>query len=351
MSSLEIKSVEDRHHRSGEAASERASIPIPRRAAMATVDSMLRRTRAGLTTLAAATERLERAKFKLRYSPRADDIFIATYPKSGTTLVQMALYQLLTDGNMEIPHLNFFVPYLEDLIKSEIDASRIPSPRIAKTHVRYRDIPKGAGRYLYIIRDGRDVAVSYYYHYLRNGYSKGFGEFYEQFINGTVRFGRWFDHVAEWSENRARLKILFLKFEDLLADLKSSLGQIAAFCDISVAEPQWPRILRNCSFEFMREHEAKLDVKTRKSTRIDSENNHFIRKGSSGSWIDHFDRGMLDRYRLASRPYLDTVPAIRFYDSPAIHKWDATEPAGTMPDRETTHGSTTRLMGEVGNEF
>src|SRR4051794_23154787 len=31
------------------------------------------------------------------YEPREDDIFIVSYPKSGTTLMQMLLYQLTTD--------------------------------------------------------------------------------------------------------------------------------------------------------------------------------------------------------------------------------------------------------------
>lgn len=37
----------------------------------------------------------------LAFVPRASDIFIVTYPKSGTNWMQMILYQLTTDGDME----------------------------------------------------------------------------------------------------------------------------------------------------------------------------------------------------------------------------------------------------------
>jgi len=35
------------------------------------------------------------------FVPRNDDIFIVTYPRSGTTWLQQILYQLTTDGNMD----------------------------------------------------------------------------------------------------------------------------------------------------------------------------------------------------------------------------------------------------------
>src|SRR5687768_8228060 len=47
------------------------------------------------------------------FQPRPDDIFIVTYPKSGTTLMQMILHQLKSDGEMNIPHINRVCPYLE----------------------------------------------------------------------------------------------------------------------------------------------------------------------------------------------------------------------------------------------
>jgi hypothetical protein len=44
------------------------------------------------------------------FVPRPDDIFIVTYPRSGTTWMQMILYQLTTDGDMTFAHIEQVCP-------------------------------------------------------------------------------------------------------------------------------------------------------------------------------------------------------------------------------------------------
>lgn len=43
---------------------------------------------------------------RLTFETLPDDIYISTYPKSGTTLMQMIVYQLTTDGRMDFLHIN-----------------------------------------------------------------------------------------------------------------------------------------------------------------------------------------------------------------------------------------------------
>src|SRR6476619_4193224 len=80
--------------------------------------------------------------------PRPDDIFIASFPKSGTTLMQMMLYQLTSDGSMEIPHIDSVCPWFEyEFMNHRGDSTQelfaaLPSPRIFKTHMHYDDLPR-----------------------------------------------------------------------------------------------------------------------------------------------------------------------------------------------------------------
>jgi len=275
------------------------------RALIKGLDSGLLLVQRALAFLGSTAETLRHMRFNLDYKPMPEDLFIVTYPKSGTTWLQMILYQLMTDGSMEVPHLNVFAPYLDDILKGEVDpgpwigAPARPASKVIKTHAAYSDAPKGCGRYIYVLRDGRDVAVSYYHHHRRNGYGKSFEEFFESFMRGDVRFGSWFAHVSGWTANPENLNVLFVRFEDLVSDLRISIERIAGFCSLPVRSTEWPRILHNCSFAFMRQHEAKLDIKTRRSFRLQADEDHFIWKGKTGEWRSHLDTPMADAYQLA----------------------------------------------------
>jgi len=64
------------------------------------------------------------------YVPRPDDIFIVTYPRSGTTWMQMILYQLTTDGSMDFPHIAEYCPWFERSLRSARGFETRPAPRI-----------------------------------------------------------------------------------------------------------------------------------------------------------------------------------------------------------------------------
>jgi hypothetical protein len=97
-------------------------------------------------SLLVAIDRMKYRRFKAAYRACPTDVFIVTYPKSGTSWVQMILYQLLSDGDMQIPHVNRFAPYLEDLVKGEarpmsdvrVSSMLRPLPRVSKTHLPYK---------------------------------------------------------------------------------------------------------------------------------------------------------------------------------------------------------------------
>src|SRR4029077_1311614 len=87
--------------------------------------------------------RLVRARQDLllatRFKPRPDDVFLVSFPRSGLTLLQMALYQLTTGGEMSFGHIAEVSPTLEtDLL--QLGAPQIlalPSPRVFRSHLTY----------------------------------------------------------------------------------------------------------------------------------------------------------------------------------------------------------------------
>ncbi|HEY1272126.1 MAG TPA: sulfotransferase domain-containing protein [Gemmataceae bacterium] len=218
------------------------------------------------------------------YVSRADDIFIVTYPRSGTTWMQMILYQLTTEGKMDFPHITTVSPWFERSLKEGNACDALPSPRVFKSHLSYRKIPKGLCKYLYVARDGKDVAVSYY-HFQKThmGYKGTFDEFFERFLKGQDTFGSWFRHVRGWWEHRHDPNVLFLFYEELAVDLPASLRKISDFCGLEIAPERWDDILERCSFAFMKQHESQFDPLTAMLYEQGFQPNSHLRKGQSGS--------------------------------------------------------------------
>ncbi|MEW6364710.1 MAG: sulfotransferase domain-containing protein [Acidobacteriota bacterium] len=226
----------------------------------------------------------------LDFFPRPEDIFIVAYPRSGTTWMQMILYQLTTNGEMNFSHISEVSPWFERSSFNGRDLEALPSPRILKSHLPWKWIPRGGCKYIYVARDGRDVAVSLF-HFLRThaGYRLTFSRFFDRFMRGRVPYGSWFKHVAGWWEHRGDSNVLCLKYEDLVSDLDSCVQRVIEFCRLDVAPERLPSILERCRFAFMKRHEAKFDHLTELLWERGAALNNFFRKGQVGDWTEQFD--------------------------------------------------------------
>lgn len=214
------------------------------------------------------------------YRPRKDDLFIVSYPKSGTTLMQMMLYQMTSSGSMEIPHIDCVAPWIDRwFLRGKADMlESLSSPRFFKSHLLYNWVPKDR-KIIYVVRDVRDVAISCYHHYcLVTGKQPALDKYIDDFLRGnSPLFGSWFEHVASWLPHRSDANILFLRYEDVISDLPGTIWAVSKFWGVSVAPEDLPRILERCGFNFMKQHNSKFDP--RLESQADWE---FIRKGTSG---------------------------------------------------------------------
>jgi hypothetical protein len=218
------------------------------------------------------------------FVPRPDDIFVVTYPRSGTTWMQMILYQLTTQGEMNFPHITSVCPWFERSLKDGTAYDALPAPRVFKSHLTYRKIPKGPCKYIYVARDGKDVAVSYYHFYTTHmGFKGTFDDFFQRFLKGEVHSGSWFRHVRDWWEHRHDATVLFLHYEELTADLPRTLRKISAFCGLSITSQRWPDILERCSFAFMKQRESQFDPLTSMLYEQGFQPNSHLRQGRSGA--------------------------------------------------------------------
>lgn len=235
---------------------------------------------------------LKRKIFIREFDAREDDICVVTYMRSGTTLVQMILYQLLTDGNMNFKHLSDVSPLLEDAIGSPRQLQKLPSPRFFKTHGDYKYFPrKSNARIIYVVRNGMDVASSIF-HYYKNYTMPDIH--WERFLNNNfMDRNSWFRHVEEWMANKHQLNICYIKYEDVTGNMRQTIKKLAAFLNIDPSEEVINRTLERCSFEFMKQHEPKFG---RPKISNDKTDQFFIRKGESNTGQLEFSEAQRNKF-------------------------------------------------------
>jgi hypothetical protein len=230
-----------------------------------------------------------------RYRPSPGDVFVSTYPKCGTTWIQYIVYLLLHDGE-PLPagaRMDAVFPHLEEVGEAAVRA--LPEPRLIKTHLPFERTPwHAAARYLYAVRNPFDCAVSFYHHtrgFVRHyDFADGtFADFFECFIRGEVDFGDYFDHLASWLPKVGDPNLLFLVYEQMLADPRAAVVAIGEFLGGAAArvaaDPALvARIVAASSFESMRRDQRRW------SSERPANMPEFVRKGVAGDWTNHFSR-------------------------------------------------------------
>lgn len=197
------------------------------------------------------------------YQPDPTDVFIATYPKCGTTWGQQLAHCLRTRGDMDFGEITDVVPWLEISHDLGIDnlAAQKAKPHCFKSHLSWNQIPKG-GKYIHITRNPESVLLSFYQFFEGWFFESGsididtFAE--DLFFQGTGS-GLYWNHINEWWDQREREDILFLCYEHMLEDPHQLIRYVAEFMNISIDDDLMAIALEKSSATFMRNNHSHFN--------------------------------------------------------------------------------------------
>jgi hypothetical protein len=242
----------------------------------------------------------------------------------------MILHQMTApECGLDFDHITAVSPWFERISEwagtgeiAQRHVAQLPSPRVFKTHLRYDRLEPFGCRYIYVVRDGRDVAKSNY-HFLRHQ-AQSYADFFATyFLPGTMHgaYGSWFTHVADWRRNEQARRVLFVSYEQLRADLASEVGRIARFCELQLSPARVDDVVRLCSFESMKKNEHKFDHvhELAWENRMVTKDYGFVRSGRTAEGHGELSPGHLLAYRQELRRFgLSTVvPETAHWPQPA----------------------------------
>ena len=251
-------------------------------------------------------------------------IWLASYPKSGNTLVRSILTSLIysEDGNFNFNLLKKIDQYpqnhhFEALTNKFDDINELSKfwtisqdklnldkkIKFLKTH----HLRCGIGNYtftnskntigtIYIVRDPRDVIISFAQHhslsieeakytmFRTDAYEFPEREKHPDLALRTL-LGSWSDHYNSWTKNNKNL--LFIKYENLIKNKKSELLRIIKFINNYVNIPISDTKINNCinstAFESMKKNEEK-GLFEENSFDKNGKKIKFFNYGKEGNW-------------------------------------------------------------------
>ena len=267
---------------------------------------------------------------------KPQDIFQASYPRSGSTWLRFILFEILKGEEAGFGKIDKCIP--------EIHQHRGVPPilpgggRLIKTHEQYR---KEYTRSVLLVRDIRDVLLSSHARSVELGLaplvSKGdFDSFMMAMLKGTaLQMGSWQEHTRTWLESPLAKSgnLMVVRYEDLRQKPERVLGQLLEFLGVTADSRIIRKAIEDNSLQQMRAKEDKSRRAGEQTALLEAnkkiaEEGRFVRKGAVGGWrsqltdaqikiVDQYAGEMLAALgyesRLAEQPRTDSpISALSF---------------------------------------
>ena len=246
-------------------------------------------------------------------------VWLASYPKSGSTWLRAQLTALLQDGPVDIDRLiggalaqdrHAFgdstgldpselkpgqLAYYRSIFHLQL-ASRHSRPLFVKVHDRFSGGDAGGGPFpaaasagvVYIARSPLDVAVSLAHHNgetidnaimrmndeaaVLNARRGGWNSFL------PAELGGWSTHVNGWT-GQLEIPLLLVRYEDMINDPASCLARVAKFSGLEVDVARIADAVARSGFSVLKQAEIERGFAERPVNM-----GRFFREGRAGSW-------------------------------------------------------------------
>jgi sulfotransferase family protein len=268
-----------------------------------------------------------------KYVPTKHDVFVATFAKSGTNWMMQIAHQLAFHGEGEFDHIHSVVPWPDTDLMPPLHGYAIPvedpsvwkaSPeqkRVIKTHFDWESLPYSEeARYIIVIRDPKDVFVSSYFFFVKNGPLEPI----IRSVDGLLRIflsedfpvgGSWAVNTAGYWAQRHRRNVMIVSFKSMKQDLRGTVRKVADFIEVRVSDDVINRVCERSSFDYMKRLDDKFRTWKMVPWRSPSPMIRAGKQGGSSELLRPEQQRQIDAYFMAELKRLGSdFPYAEFCD-------------------------------------
>lgn len=203
---------------------------------------------------------------------RPDDVWVISFPKSGTTWTQEMVWLLANEldycvaAELTLDERFMFLEFstlidIDQLANTIDEVAKAPSPRFIKSHLPPALLPRALWtvqpKIVYVTRNPKDTLVSYYHHYKNvKGWKGDLNDFIELFLAELVVYAPMRNSVLSFWNMRAEKNVQFVTYEEMKSGLRDVIGRISEFLGKRYDERDLERLQKHLSVEEMRENVA-----------------------------------------------------------------------------------------------
>ncbi|KAF7413589.1 hypothetical protein HZH68_002078 [Vespula germanica] len=258
------------------------------------------------------------------FKARSTDTWVASYPRSGTTLTQELVWLLCNNLDYDTAKTKYLTrrfPFLEfslfnhpeitkelielnkdDLTKQQLCKSiakpgykvleEMSSPRFIKTHFPFSLLPnilECGCKIVYVARNPKDVCVSWYNlckDIKTMGYIGTFEQFWNYFQNDITPWNPYWIHLKEAWAVKEHPNVLFIFYEEMQENFLQTVKKVATFLGKEYSDDQLNELATYLDIKNFRNN-SMVNLSDLKECQI-MEKETFVRQGRSGGWKDFF---------------------------------------------------------------
>ncbi|XP_018564270.1 estrogen sulfotransferase-like [Anoplophora glabripennis] len=259
------------------------------------------------------------------FQVRPDDVWVVTFLRSGTTLMQEIAWLILNDDYDAAKNVSLFkrFPFLEistlrpDHVLAEIkedmrndkklweDYKESVRPqwevlentvgrRFIKSHLPLSLLPPtlltSGAKVIYVARNPKNAAVSRYHQdrSLRTvSYIGNFEQYWDLFEKNLIYFTPYWEHLEEAWQQRSNKNLSFFFFEDVIKDYKKAIVEVSNFLEKTMSDEQISKLADYLRIDNFRKRDQ---LKLNSMLNIISARDPYqhVRTGKSGDWDEYF---------------------------------------------------------------